>query len=66
MSSFDKITEIIECESITARLGSNSVFNLKKKGFIRLIKDHHKRSYILELYNQNQKLCISLNVNIKL
>lgn len=48
--SIDNITEILECESIIASLQSSSVFSFKKKGYVRIVRDNNRRSYVIEFF----------------
>lgn len=65
--SSDKITEIIECESITTALQSTSVFSFKKKGYVRLIRDYCRRSYVIEFFPYiKDKIPSSLKSNLTL
>ncbi|CAF0909838.1 unnamed protein product [Brachionus calyciflorus] len=68
MNKFDKVTEVIECESIVTQLHSNSLFAFKKKGHIRLIRDYIRRSYVLEFfyfYKEGKAPSFGLNISRK-
>lgn len=56
-----KLTELIECDAVLTRLDSTPAFGYPKKGYIRIVKDTFKRSYMLELFahtinTQSEKL----------
>lgn len=56
MSSIDEITQLLECEEIITNGEVGVVFNHPKSGYVRLVKDYRKRSYVLEMYANNSKL----------
>ncbi len=48
MSIF-KVTDFIECAEVF--ISENPLFCTPKSGFVRLVKDEHKRAYVIQLYD---------------
>jgi len=62
-SPIDEITQLLECEEIITNGEVGAVFNHPKSGYVRLVKDYRKRSYVLEMYGNNSKLKTPNNQN---
>jgi hypothetical protein len=54
MINKELVTDYFECKEITTSLSINSLFSYTKTGYVRLVKDWTKRSYLLELSKTNE------------
>jgi hypothetical protein len=47
--SIYKVTNLLECTEI--QIPENAFFGTKKSGYVRLVRDDHKRAYIIQLFD---------------
>ena len=67
----EHLTGLLDCETVTITPDLTPLFNHPKQGYVRLVKEHFKRSFLLEIfqskkikakYNQHPIPCISIEV----
>ena len=46
----EHLTSLLECESIITSADLSPLFNHPRQGFVRLVNDHFKRSFMLEIF----------------
>ena len=48
--SKEHLTNLLECDTVTITPDLTPIFNHPKQGYVRLVKDHFKRSFLLEIF----------------